>query len=426
MAINLLDITANNNDLTNSGADEITTSLPFAQSTIAVGTVRASSDYLYAGDSASLSLTGDFTLEGWVKFTSLPGQDEYYVFLSKYSRAGDQGGFMLMFENTNFGAGYAQNILVNTMQTQDTTTRDIVYLSWTPEIDTWYHIAVTCDISQATATTFEYFIDGVSQGNGTAFTSGNCASIWDNALNFQIGAGFDGTNPERFFNGVIDDVRVWSDIRTPTEIANNKSVELVGNETNLEAYWPFESTLGGSGSASASQSLSFSASMSFSASQSPSASGSASGSKSGSKSASASPSTGYAGYTKGNYAVLPADDTDLENAYSAQNVTDVETDDGVRVGQTATLEYMVHQYKNFVSDETSCNLNWNGQSSLAPSASAVVLQIYNRDTTTWDTVDSDNTTGADTDFDLSGTIADLTNYRDTSNVITCRIYQLAT
>ena len=43
---------------------------------------------------------------------------------------------------------------------------------------------------------------------------------------------------------------------------------------------------------------------------------------------------------------------------------------------------------------------------------------------TWDTVDSDNITGADTDFVLTANIADLTNYKSGS-IITCRVYQLS-
>jgi hypothetical protein len=134
---------------------------------------------------------------------------------------------------------------------------------------------------------------------------------------------------------------------------------------------------------------------------------------------------GYTGYTRGNYAALPSDDADLETNYSAQDVTDVETNNNVRVGQVATGEYMVHQYKNFVGADSQCVLTWEGQSTLAPSASAIVLQIYNRVTPGWETVDSDNTTAVNTDFTLTAAIGDLTNYKDAGNVISSRIYQLA-
>lgn len=119
-------------------------------------------------------------------------------------------------------------------------------------------------------------------------------------------------------------------------------------------------------------------------------------------------------YTRGNYLVLPVNDDDLETNYSEQEVIDVSTKNDVRVGQTGTSEYMVHQYKNFVGSNMWCNLEWEGQSTFAPLSSTVYLQIYNRNTSVWDTVDSDNSVNADIDFALLVNIADLTNYKNIS------------
>lgn len=121
---------------------------------------------------------------------------------------------------------------------------------------------------------------------------------------------------------------------------------------------------------------------------------------------------------------MPANDNDLEVIYSAQDVIDVATKDDVRVAQTAMQQTAIHQFKDHVGTYTSCTLECELQSTLAPSASTIYLQIYNRDTTTWDTVDSDNSTGADTDFILIANVADLTNYKDGNNVISCRTYQV--
>jgi hypothetical protein len=144
-----------------------------------------------------------------------------------------------------------------------------------------------------------------------------------------------------------------------------------------------------------------------------------------SASPSASPSPGYQEYTRGDEVALPGDDTDLETSYTPQDYIDVSTKNDVRVDQTATQEYMIHQFKDYVGSENSCNLEWEGQTTLAPTSSTVYLQIYNRNTLTWDTVDSDNTSAADADFTLEANIADLTNYKDGSDVISCRVYQEA-
>lgn len=137
-----------------------------------------------------------------------------------------------------------------------------------------------------------------------------------------------------------------------------------------------------------------------------------------------SPSLGYSLYTRANKETLPTTDADLDTLYSAQNELDVEESDNVRVGQSATSGYVIHQFKNFIpGGESSCNLTWEGQSTLAPSASTVFLQIFNRNTPAWETVDSNNTTGVNTDFILDAAISDLTNYKDSGSVISCRVYQ---
>jgi len=178
-------------------------------------------------------------------------------------------------------------------------------------------------------------------------------------------------------------------------------------------------------SISLSPSVSASISVSLSPSVSESISISLSPSISVSLSASPSPSSGFADYTKGNYAELPANDDDLEEPYSAGDIANVATKNDEYVGQTGFLEYMIHQYKNFVGDQPSCQLEWEGQTTFAPTSSTVYLQIYNRITPGWETVDSDNFSNASTDFVLKADIADLTDYKDASNVISSRIYQLA-
>jgi hypothetical protein len=120
---------------------------------------------------------------------------------------------------------------------------------------------------------------------------------------------------------------------------------------------------------------------------------------------------------------LPGDDADLETVYSAQDVTDVGTKDDVRVSQNAVAEFAIHQYKDYGGAAGVCDIEWEGQTNYAPTESTVFLQIYNRDTTTWETIDSDNTSAADTDFSLTAHMSSLTDYKDASNTISCRVYQ---
>jgi len=85
---------------------------------------------------------------------------------------------------------------------------------------------------------------------------------------------------------------------------------------------------------------------------------------------------------------------------------------------------MLHQFKDYTSG-TGVTFTWKGQAEIAPSASTVYLQIYDRNLTTWETIDSDSATAANTDFTLTGDKSDLTDYKDINNVVACRVYQLA-
>ncbi len=198
----------------------------------------------------------------------------------------------------------------------------------------------------------------------------------------------------------------------------------VSSSVSLSPSVSVSSSISLSPSASPSPSSSESPSPSSSLSSSVSISLSSSVSLSISPSPSASPSVGYEDYTRFHYAALPADNADLTTQYSAQDYIDVNTDDGVRVAQSASGgEYAIHQFKDFVGAAISATLEWQGQTNQACFLSPVLLQIYNHNTTTWDTIDTDNTTTINVDFTLGATVSDLTDYKDGNNVISCRVYQ---
>jgi len=286
MAINLLDITSNNNDLTNSGGAEYTADTPFAGSTIAVDLEATESDYLSITDAnqTGLDITGDITIEGWFKVESQPGTDSWFGLVSKRATSNysynlyyyESSGYGFCFRYSDNGTDTTGHLLTQTLTTGQ-----------------WYHIAITCDVSEHLTT---FYINGTEAGTDN---SGTRTSIYNGTAEFDIG--FDSAGGTQYFDGQIDEVRIWNDIRTSTEISDNKSIELTGSEAGLVAYWPFETIESSSISPSESKSESSSGSPSVSASESKSSSksesksvslsGSASGSKSISPSASLSPSS---------------------------------------------------------------------------------------------------------------------------------------
>ena len=234
MALDLNDKTSNNNTLTNvNGVTEVTTSLPFSASTSAAGFASASNQYLTAADSASLSQTGTMTIEFWIKYTTLPTAGNAIQIVAK-----DNGS-----TQRSYGV-YDQNVAgthqLHIYISDNAGNFDDYYITHGPATGTWYHYAFTITPANASATTFEFFLNGVSQGNGTANLSNNISAIADTNVVFSLGARSDGLSP---INAQMDDVRVWSTVRTSTQISTNYQNELSGGESGLVAYYPFEATI---------------------------------------------------------------------------------------------------------------------------------------------------------------------------------------
>ena len=177
---------------------------------------RDSNQYLSIADASQtgLDITGDFTFELWANFESnING-----VFINK---RGSAGNYSYNFYYT------ATNNIVLFLSNNGTSFVSKLW-SFTPTLSTWYHIAVTFDSSAGSA---QLFINGVTKGTVTGLPN----SIYNSNVAFVIGSNPTVGNYQ--FDGLIDDVRIWNDVRTSTEIANNMNKELTGTEANLQGYW---------------------------------------------------------------------------------------------------------------------------------------------------------------------------------------------
>ncbi|MEM7106865.1 MAG: fibronectin type III domain-containing protein, partial [Bacteroidota bacterium] len=98
----------------------------------------------------------------------------------------------------------------------------------------WHHVAATYVNGVASI-----YVDGVldaSLSQGTTFGTGNIRYGF-------IGVGseatsFDGSRgPTDYFNGELDEFRIWSVGRSQTEVSENRFVSLVGSEPGLQTYY---------------------------------------------------------------------------------------------------------------------------------------------------------------------------------------------
>jgi hypothetical protein len=99
----------------------------------------------------------------------------------------------------------------------------------------WHHIAVVHDTSTTNITGYIDGVQAVSYSTSVTIQSTDLASI---------GQEYD-AGPSNYFDGKIDEVRIWSEARTQSEIQNlmHQELDLTNNTySNLEAYYNFNNT----------------------------------------------------------------------------------------------------------------------------------------------------------------------------------------
>jgi hypothetical protein len=94
----------------------------------------------------------------------------------------------------------------------------------------WYHIAAVNENG-----TRKLYVDGAQVA-----LSGTPITVQNNIDALRIGSDFNG----RFFDGSIDEVRIWKAARTQTDIREKMHREASGTDSNLVSYWSFNEGAG--------------------------------------------------------------------------------------------------------------------------------------------------------------------------------------
>lgn len=185
----------------------------------------------YHADTPALSPTGAMTIEAWINPETLPSAGRVVGIVSKWTTLNcclrsyhfglvNLGGVMNIYAHiSSDGSGDPGKFLTTIVPVNLAT-------------GTWHHVAIVF----IPGTRVEFFVDGISVGHETV---GVPMGVNDNPAEFTIGAGIDENGPSNFFDGKIDDVRLWGVARTQAEIIDNMNLELTGTEPGLLGYWKF-------------------------------------------------------------------------------------------------------------------------------------------------------------------------------------------
>ena len=168
-------------------------------------------DYVEVPDNDSLDpRTGDFSIEVWKK-----GYTEYGRIVAKRISV---SGYELLNRNDVISVFLGDGNNYSAVDVGNTNIND----------NKWHHIVITW---YSATKVVKAYLDGRLDGQSTF------ADIEDinPAANFMI-ATYDGTS--KFFNGIIDEVRIWERALTPTEIEilYNNYMQKMGSYFNVRKY----------------------------------------------------------------------------------------------------------------------------------------------------------------------------------------------
>lgn len=171
---------------------------------------KASGQYATNAAPVGLTFTDDFTCEAWVK----QEENATGVIIQRLNTTGFQFYINGLGKIVLGAIGSAAKVIESTVSVP---------------VGEWVHVAAFMNMS---ATAGQTYINGIPVA--TTFTSNGAATAITQAGDLRIGANQTGGAP---FDGQIAEARVWSTIRTETELRDNMYKQLAGSETGLVAYF---------------------------------------------------------------------------------------------------------------------------------------------------------------------------------------------
>lgn len=186
-------------------------------------------DYITITEYAGIDITsGGITIEFWVKPDVT---NAFQGFVTKSNVADNQIQYNVYVYNDSkirfyFYTGSATHTW--------TSTNDLLTAG------TWSHVAISYTFG--TGSSLKCYVDGVDKAGAWSGTGGTGnATPANNNEPVKIGAY---STSQGYLNGKMCDVRIWNTARTQSDIIHTMNKRLLGNETNLVAYFPLDEGTG--------------------------------------------------------------------------------------------------------------------------------------------------------------------------------------
>ena len=180
-----------------------------------------------------LDITSNITIEAYIKLEQLPSTAGASFFIvAKWLTTGNQRSYEL-FINSSDNKLYFDFSQDGTGTDYSRYSMDTAFAAG--DVGAWRHVAIT---AASASNTVVFYKDGSSVANTP--TVQDATAIFNSTSPFYVGCRAVSGTPGEFFDGKINNLRIWNDVRTGTEINANKNKILthVGID-NLVDSWYF-------------------------------------------------------------------------------------------------------------------------------------------------------------------------------------------
>lgn len=191
--------------------------------------VKASNQYAALANNAGIT-GGTITIEAWIKPATTPSGGGLNAFAFQGSTT-NRVGYMLFYWDDS------GTVKLTAMRDRGGVGDNRASYNVTLSTSDWIHTVLWYDAGTTTLKLYTAPPGGTHTERASTSASGNGTSFDDNTIG--ISGNFTGgfAAPSQFWNGLIDEVRIWNTARTVSELNANFETELTGTETGLVAYY---------------------------------------------------------------------------------------------------------------------------------------------------------------------------------------------
>ncbi|MEE8104186.1 MAG: LamG domain-containing protein [Planctomycetota bacterium] len=177
-------------------------------------------------DPSLLPMSGSWTVECWAKLDDVARANP----LVTMGDGAAGNGYVLGQDVSSPQNGSFLALLEGAVRSLEATGGPV------PVAGQWNHVALVYDSLQGE---LHLYVNGVRTDTDSTGVTGLINPSGD----FLVGRSEDGASSV-YFDGEIDEVRLWAGVRTGAEIRRDRYRRLDGGETNITGYWKFDELLG--------------------------------------------------------------------------------------------------------------------------------------------------------------------------------------